>query len=92
MVAMLRGKPIFSRRTLPAPLPQAVRDGNGGKKTEPEYFALFLDQTDQTIKIKCLPDCSQSAPPPVLKPMEDYLRDESLKSRDEAWLVVAKDE
>ena len=62
-----------------------------GAKTEPQYFALFYDQAS-VIRVNCLRGRHDSSPPQVLKRMERYLQDESLKSTDEAWLVVDKDQ
>ncbi|MBF0109428.1 MAG: RloB domain-containing protein [Magnetococcales bacterium] len=62
-----------------------------GVKTEPRYFAIFNDQ-HSVIRVNCLKGSHDSAPPQVLKRMEDHLRQENLRSTDEAWLVVDKDQ
>ena len=62
-----------------------------GVKTEPLYFALF-DDCDAAIQVKCLKGARASAPPNVLKRMDNYLRSEGLRKSDEAWLVVDKDQ
>ncbi|MDO9509305.1 MAG: RloB family protein [Thermovirgaceae bacterium] len=62
-----------------------------GVKTEPQYFALFNDQ-QSVIQVNCLKGSHDSSPPQVLKRMEDHLRQEELRSSDEAWLVVDKDQ
>lgn len=61
-----------------------------GANTEPQYFALFNDQ-QSVIKVNCLQSKHESSPPQVLKRMEKYLKKESLKPTDEAWLVCDKD-
>lgn len=62
-----------------------------GSKTEPQYFAIF-NQPQSIVLVKCLKrPAGESAPIQVLKKMESYLRKESLKKTDEAWLVVDKD-
>ncbi|MBN1545400.1 MAG: RloB domain-containing protein [Syntrophaceae bacterium] len=62
-----------------------------GKKTEPEYFAIFNDQ-ESVIRVNCIKGRHDSSPPQVLKRMENHLRQEELKPTDEAWLVVDKDQ
>ena len=62
-----------------------------GAMTEQQYFAIFNDQ-QSVIHVNCLKSGSDSSPLHVLKRMEDYLRREGLKSSDEAWLVVDKDQ
>ncbi|MCP4410324.1 MAG: RloB domain-containing protein [Gammaproteobacteria bacterium] len=61
-----------------------------GSKTEPTYFSVFND-TKSVIHVKCLKSRHDSAPPQVLKRMERHIKQEGLKSTDEAWLVVDKD-
>jgi hypothetical protein len=61
-----------------------------GAKTEPQYFAMFNNQ-QSIIRIHCLKG-AHSSPPYVLKRMLNYLRREDLKMKDEAWLVVDKDQ
>ena len=62
-----------------------------GSKTESEYFSIFKDR-NLVVHIKCLKGKDSSAPPQVLARMEKYLREEGLKSSDEAWIVVDKDQ
>lgn len=62
-----------------------------GSKTEPQYFAIF-NQPQSIILVKCLKRPStKSSPLQVLKKMHAYLRKESLRKTDEAWIVVDKD-
>jgi hypothetical protein len=63
-----------------------------GSKTEPQYFAIF-NQPQSIVLVKCLKRLStESSPIQVLKKMESYLRKESLRKTDEAWIVVDKDD
>jgi hypothetical protein len=62
-----------------------------GAKTEPQYFAIFNGQ-QSVIRVNCLKGSHDSSPPQVLKRMETYLMGEELRSSDEAWLVVDKDQ
>ena len=63
-----------------------------GSKTEPQYFAIF-NQPQSIVLVKCLKRPStESSPIQVLKKMQGYLRKESLKKTDEAWIVVDKDD
>ena len=60
-----------------------------GIKTEPQYFNMFNNRF--IICVKCLKDShNNSSPAHVLKRMNEYLRQNGLKSSDEAWLVVDK--
>lgn len=62
-----------------------------GSKTEPQYFAIF-NQPQSIVLVKCLKRPStESSPIQVLKKMQSYLRKESLRKIDEAWIVVDKD-
>lgn len=62
-----------------------------GSKTEPQYFAIF-NQPQSIVLVKCLKRPStESSPIQVLKKMQGYLRKESLRKTDEAWIVVDKD-
>ncbi len=61
-----------------------------GKKTEPEYFSIFNNE-QSIIRVKCLKSSHDTAPPQVLKRMKNFLKQEQLKTSDEAWLVVDKD-
>ena len=62
-----------------------------GSKTEPQYFTIFNNQ-NLVVHINCLKGKGGSAPRQVLAKMKNYLKKEDLKSSDEAWLVVDKDE
>lgn len=62
-----------------------------GTKTEPQYFALLNDH-QSVVRVNCLKSSRDNSPPQVLKRMEDYLRQEGLRSSDEAWLVVDRDQ
>jgi hypothetical protein len=61
-----------------------------GNKTEPQYFNFFNSQPP-IIRINCL-KVKHSSPKHVLNRMKEYLKKEALKSSDEAWLVVDKDQ
>lgn len=62
-----------------------------GSKTEPQYFAIF-NQIESIVLVKCLKRApTDSSPIQVLKKMQGYLRKESLRKTDEAWIVVDKD-
>ena len=63
-----------------------------GKKTEPQYFSL-LNFNQAIVKIMCLNHPKGSDPLHVKKCMDDYLASKkaSLRTDDEAWLVVDKD-
>ncbi len=62
-----------------------------GSKTEAQYFSIFND-INLTVHIKLLKGGDRSAPAQVLKRMRDHLREVDLRSSDEAWLVVDKDQ
>ena len=62
-----------------------------GSKTEPQYFAIF-NQSESILLVKCLKRKStESSPKHVLASMELYLRKESFKKTDQAWIVVDRD-
>lgn len=62
-----------------------------GSKTEPQYFTIF-NRPKSIVLVKCLKRSStKSSPRQVLKKMQEYLRKESLRKTDEAWIVVDKD-
>lgn len=61
-----------------------------GTKTEPQYFGIFNDG-NPVIHVTCVKGNHHSSPPQVLKRIKDYLKQESLRVSDEAWLVVDKD-
>lgn len=62
-----------------------------GQKTEPQYFAIF-NNPQRTIRIECIEGKSSSSPKHVLERMKRRLSQQKLKSTDEAWLVVDKDQ
>ena len=63
-----------------------------GSKTEPQYFANF-NEPQSIVLVKCLKrPLTESSPLQVLKKMQEYIRKESLKKTDEAWIVVDKDD
>jgi hypothetical protein len=62
-----------------------------GLKTEQHYFHMLQCQ-QSVVHVKCLKGTKASSPPQVLKRMEDHLRRNALRSSDEAWLVVDKDQ
>ena len=62
-----------------------------GAKTERQYFGIFNKQ-ESVIWVKCLKNSPGSSPLHVLKRMKDQLRKVELRSTDEAWLVVDKDQ
>jgi len=61
-----------------------------GTISEPEYFGLFNSPT-ATVRVKCL-KTKHSAPLKVLEQMLKHLSKEKLKSGDEAWVVVDRDQ
>jgi uncharacterized protein YpiB (UPF0302 family) len=62
-----------------------------GSKTEPQYFAIF-NHHQTTALVKCLKrPLTKSSPNQVLKKMQEYLKKESLKKTDEAWIITDKD-
>ena len=62
-----------------------------GLKTEPTYFSMFCSEAS-VVRVHCLKGAHASSPPQVLKRMKDHLRQQGLKSADQAWLVVDKDQ
>ncbi len=62
-----------------------------GSKTESQYFAIFKNQ-DLVVHIRFLKGGFNSAPLQVLARMRNHLKKEGLKSSDEAWLVVDRDQ
>ncbi len=62
-----------------------------GSITEIEYFQMF--NTGRSIlRVKCIEKKStKSAPYYVLKQIKAFLKNESFRNSDEAWLVVDKD-
>ena len=61
-----------------------------GYKTEPLYFGIFNNER-AVVRVSCLKTKHHSSPPHVLKRMTDSLKVSGLKSSDEAWLVVDRD-
>lgn len=88
---MKRGRRRFQRPLGERPYRKLFVIAAEGAKTEPQYFALFNDQ-QSVIKVTCLKGSHRSSPGQVRKRMEQHIREESLKSGDEAWLVVDKDQ
>ncbi len=62
-----------------------------GLTTEPQYFSIFND-LELVIHVDCLKGKNESSPIHVLRRMKKYLKETKLKSSDEAWLVVDKDQ
>ena len=81
----------FNRLLGQLPYPKMFIIAAEGIKTEPQYFGM-LGRRDALIQVKCLKGKHDSAPPKVLKRMQEYLREEKFKKGDEAWLVVDKDQ
>jgi len=61
-----------------------------GLITEPEYFSIFREQSP--IQITCLKQKHESSPLQVLAKLKQYIRAESLREEDEAWVVIDKDQ
>lgn len=62
-----------------------------GRLSEPAYFQHIAADVS-TVHVKCLKKGDKSSPDKVLKRMQAYLVDHALIGKDEAWLVVDKDE
>jgi hypothetical protein len=60
-----------------------------GTVTEQEYFTLLNDAL--IVHIKCLKNRSNLPPIEALRRVRDYVKKESVKRTDEAWIVVDKD-
>ena len=60
-----------------------------GEKTEPQYFALF-NEDSSVVFVRCL-RAKHSSPKQILKELKAFLRKESLRKTDEAWVVIDKD-
>lgn len=78
----------FQRTSLDLPYRKLFVIATEGKKTEPQYFAMF--KYHSAIDIQLLKH-DASDPLSVLKQMKVYLNKARLKPDDEAWLVVDKD-
>jgi len=61
-----------------------------GKRTEPDYFGMFGGDSS-VVRVVCLNGKRGSSPLHVLRRMTDHLQVERLKSSDEAWLVIDRD-
>ncbi|MGA2219590.1 MAG: RloB family protein [Terracidiphilus sp.] len=60
-----------------------------GTVTEQEYFPLLSEEL--IVHVKCLGNRSNLPPKEALKRVRDYIRKESLRKSDEAWVVVDRD-
>src|ERR1700751_571588 len=56
-----------------------------GKVTEQQYFDLFDQVEGAIIRVKCLPNKNNLPPNKALKKIKEYIRNEGVTSRDEAW-------
>lgn len=63
-----------------------------GSRTEPLYFNIFKKNENFLIRLRCLDGTSGSDPSKVLRRIKEYLKNNRLKSSDEAWVVVDKDQ
>ncbi len=61
-----------------------------GARTEPEYFRIFNQLGP--VSVKCLSKPGGTDPLRVLRRMERHLKEERLRSSDQAWLVVDRDQ
>ena len=62
-----------------------------GSVTEREYFDLF--NSDQAVvKVRCLKGTCKTSPRQVLANLARFLRGQSMRGPDEAWVVVDKDQ
>lgn len=62
-----------------------------GTRTEPSYFRIF-NNNKSIVCVKCLKRNDNSSPKSVLKRMKKYLSEEAIRSNDEAWLVIDRDQ
>ena len=62
-----------------------------GTKTEPQYFDIFRNK-DSIIQVRCLKRNRGNSPLRVLRQLKEHLKHERLRPRDEAWIVVDKDQ
>ncbi len=62
-----------------------------GEKTEPQYFGMF-NSDNTVIHVKCLKGKHGSSPLQVLGRMRKHLKESNLRKKDEAWLVVDRDQ
>ncbi len=63
-----------------------------GDKTEPQYFKMMNTINTSVIHYKCLKNLHGSSPKQILKVMKDHIKANGLDKRDEAWLVVDRDD
>lgn len=64
-----------------------------GIKTEPEYFYFLVKKLNSqqiNIKLESL-SSKKHSPKEVLKTMERWLKNNNLRDKDEAWLVIDRD-
>jgi len=62
-----------------------------GAVTEPAYFELF-NEDQVVVRIRCLKSKTKNSPGSVLERLKHYLKEENLRKKDEAWLVVDLDQ
>lgn len=62
-----------------------------GKKTELAYFTIFNRIETLWVHVDCLKGDKKSAPRHVLERMKKNLQQKPLKPKNEAWLVIDKD-
>ncbi|MGA2671710.1 MAG: RloB family protein [Terracidiphilus sp.] len=60
-----------------------------GTVTKQEYFSLLNEEL--IVRVKCLRNRSNLPPKEALLRVREYIRKESLRKHDEAWVVVDKD-
>ncbi len=61
-----------------------------GRKTEPDYFALFNSKTT-TVDVKILKGKHRTAPAQVFARAEQFEINEGIRKGDEIWLVIDTD-
>jgi hypothetical protein len=61
-----------------------------GTKTERSYFDVFVN-LNPAVQIKCVTCHGGRAPHQILEKLKRHLKENALKFRDEAWLVVDTD-
>jgi hypothetical protein len=63
-----------------------------GKKTEPSYFRMVVFKPPRTaVHVVTLGTKTSSSPITVLNRIKRYIKEYGIKSGDEAWIVVDKD-
>jgi hypothetical protein len=60
-----------------------------GTVTEQEYFSLL--NTESIVQVKCIKNQRNLPPKDALNRVQEYVRKEKLKKKDEAWVVVDRD-